>query len=79
VSGSGTTIAGDTRLDWQEGDIFVVPNWTLYGHRAGSDEAVLFSACDDPLFKAIGQYRSLVEPGDDDAELSERDLMRAER
>jgi gentisate 1,2-dioxygenase len=79
VSGSGTTIAGDTRLDWQEGDIFVVPNWTLYGHRAGSDEAVLFSACDDPLFKAIGQYRSLVEPGDDDPELSERDLMRAER
>jgi gentisate 1,2-dioxygenase len=78
VAGSGTTIAGDSRFDWREGDIFVVPNWTKYGHVAGSEEAILFSASDDPLFKAIGQYRSELEPSETSA-IHQRDLARTDR
>ena len=32
VRGSGHTRAGDTRLDWQPGDTFVIPAWTEYAH-----------------------------------------------
>jgi len=56
-----------------------VPNWTLYGHEAGSDDAVLFSASDDPLFKAIGQYRSELDPCDETSDQHQRDLARADR
>jgi gentisate 1,2-dioxygenase len=61
VAGQGTTVAGATRLDWHEGDLLVVPNWTWYRHETGSQDAILFSASDDPLFKAIDQYRTEAE------------------
>lgn len=53
VSGSGTTVAGDTTLDWTEGDIFVVPGWTWQAHRAKSAEAILLNISDEPIHQAF--------------------------
>ena len=46
----------DFTLDWSPGDVFVVPSWTRYAHRAG-DESVLFSISDRPVQEALGIWR----------------------
>jgi gentisate 1,2-dioxygenase len=58
VSGSGTTVVGDARLDWSERDIFCVPGWAQYSHQVppGSD-ATLFSYTDEPVLRTLGLYR----------------------
>jgi gentisate 1,2-dioxygenase len=59
LRGSGTTYVGDRRLDWDEGDTFVVPVW--YAHRhvntSSADEAILFSMSDTPVLQALDLYR----------------------
>lgn len=63
VEGSGTSMAGDKRLDWSAGDFFVVPNWAWHSHRINvGASAVLFSASDEPLLAAIGQFRTETLP-----------------
>lgn len=57
VEGTGTTIAGDTRLEWSPGDIFVVPGWTWQQHRASRD-AVLLNITDEPIYRAFALFRS---------------------
>lgn len=59
VRGQGTTMVGDTRLEWSKGDVFVVPNWSWHGHEngSGSEDAVLFSMTDIPIYQAFGLYR----------------------
>ena len=56
VEGKGSTKVGDETLDWSPGDVFVVPSWTRYAHRAG-DESVLFSISDRPVQEALGIWR----------------------
>lgn len=56
VSGAGTTLAGDKELDWQAGDIFVVPGWTWHQHQAGQD-AVFFSMSDEAILEPLGLLR----------------------
>lgn len=57
--GSGYSIINGQRFDWQERDIFCVPNWMFHEHVNGSasDDACLFAFHDLPVMKALGLYR----------------------
>ncbi len=59
VRGEGATVVGDTEIEWQKHDSFVVPNWSWHRHlnRSRSDEAVLFSTNDMPAMQKLGLYR----------------------
>lgn len=59
VMGSGYSIIGGQRFDWEEKDIFVVPTWTLHEHAnaSTSEEACLFSFNDFPAMRALDVYR----------------------
>ncbi len=60
--GSGTTVIGEQRFDWEKGDSFVVPLWNWHAHRNRSGErAVLFSINDRPVIEALGFYREEAE------------------
>ena len=56
--GSGTTVVGDQRLEWSQGDIFVLPPWKWHHHESAADgDALLFSVDDWPAMQALGLYR----------------------
>jgi len=56
--GEGATVVGEERLEWAEGDIFVVPPWFWHGHENRLDrDAILFSISDWPAMAALGFYR----------------------
>ena len=56
--GSGTTVIGGQRFDWEKGDSFVVPLWSWHAHENRSrSPAVLFSINDRPAIEALGFYR----------------------
>jgi gentisate 1,2-dioxygenase/1-hydroxy-2-naphthoate dioxygenase len=59
VRGEGTTVVGDTELEWQQHDAFCVPNWAWHHHqnRSRSEEAILFSVTDVPMLLPFGLYR----------------------
>lgn len=58
VSGEGSTEVGDTWLDWSAKDVFAVPGWLPYRHRASAGrDAVLFSYSDEPVLRPLGLYR----------------------
>lgn len=59
VRGHGTTVVGDTTLEWERGDCFVVPNWSWHHHenRCENEEAFLFFMSDRPLLEPFGLYR----------------------
>jgi gentisate 1,2-dioxygenase len=57
AEGSGHSVTGGQRFDWQRGDTFAVPIWCPHRHTAGSDNAILFSFTDEPVVRALGQYR----------------------
>ena len=57
--GGGTTLIGEKRFDWEQGDTFVVPVWHAHGHsnRSSSQEAILFSMSDSPVLRSLNLYR----------------------
>jgi gentisate 1,2-dioxygenase len=56
--GSGTTWVGDQRLEWEQGDSFVVPLWNWHEHATlGREPAILFSINDRPAIEALGFFR----------------------
>jgi gentisate 1,2-dioxygenase len=56
--GSGATVIGDRRYEWEKGDSFVIPLWYYHRHENSSkDAAVFFVMSDKPLMEAIGHYR----------------------
>ena len=59
AKGSGHSVIGGRRFDWQERDIFCVPSWVFHEHANGSDreDACLFSFHDLPVMEALGLYR----------------------
>jgi gentisate 1,2-dioxygenase len=65
IEGSGTTEIAGRRFDWEENDIFVVPNflWRRHVNTRGSD-AVLYAVSDAPLMEKVGQYRAQGRTGD---------------
>ena len=56
VEGQGETKLDAETLEWSPGDVFVVPPWKRYAHRARS-EAVLFGISDRPAQEALGIWR----------------------
>lgn len=56
VEGSGATAAGKERFDWRRGDVFTIPTWTGFEHRATQD-ALLFCMSDEPLMKFARYYK----------------------
>ncbi len=57
-SGQGMTVVDEQRLEWSQGDIFVIPPWSWHSHQnVASEDAVLFSLSDRPTMGALGVYR----------------------
>jgi gentisate 1,2-dioxygenase len=58
VEGTGYSIVGDQRLDWEDKDVFTVPTWAFCEHvNSGDRPAFLFSFSDTPVMKALSLYR----------------------
>ncbi len=59
AKGTGWSVIGGTRFDWQEKDIFCVPAWMWHEHANASDgeDACLFSFNDFPVMEKLGFYR----------------------
>ncbi len=58
MEGRGQTEVGGRTFDWQENDIFVVPNFLWRRHvNKGPKDAVLYTMHDRPLLQKIGQHR----------------------
>jgi gentisate 1,2-dioxygenase len=57
AEGRGYSILGGKRIDWSKGDTFAVPLWCSHQHAAEQDDVVLFSFTDEPVLRALGQYR----------------------
>jgi len=56
--GAGATVIEGERLEWSEGDIFVIPPWRWHQHEnSSSSDAVLFSIDDAPAMTKLGFYR----------------------
>ncbi|MGH7768428.1 MAG: cupin domain-containing protein [Candidatus Binatia bacterium] len=60
VRGRGKTTIHDVVFEWEQGDYFVVPNWTWHRHenRSNAEEAFLFFISDRPLLEPFGLYRA---------------------
>ena len=59
LDGAGTTEIAGRSFDWQQNDIFVIPNFLWRRHiNRGTGDAVLYLCSDRPLFEKIGQYRA---------------------
>lgn len=56
VEGSGSTLVGAERLDWQRHDVLVVPSWVPHEHIAAT-EAVVFSFSDRAAQERLAIYR----------------------
>ena len=61
TEGGGTTKVEDKVLEWGPNDVFVVPPWKRYSHRAAK-ESVLFSISDRPAQEALGIWREDKHP-----------------
>jgi 1-hydroxy-2-naphthoate dioxygenase len=60
--GEGVTVVDGERLEWSQGDIFVVPPWAWHGHEnRSSTDSVLFSVSDWPAMRAMGLHREEAE------------------
>lgn len=59
VRGQGYTVINGQRFDWSKGDFLAVPPWAWHEHAntSSSEEAILFSIQDTPVFTSLGLYR----------------------
>jgi len=57
--GKGHSIIGDTRVEWEPFDTFVVPggSWCEHVNASDKDPAILFVASDEPTLKALAFYQ----------------------
>ena len=64
AKGSGYSVIGGVRYDWQEKDIFCVPPWLWHEHANGSEkeDAVLFQFNDFPVMEKLKFYREEAFP-----------------
>ena len=56
AEGAGSTQVDEKVLQWTANDVFVVPPWKRYCHRA-AEQSVLFSISDRPAQEALGIWR----------------------
>ena len=67
--GHGRTAVGESCLEWNKGDSFVIPLWQWHSHENPFDEeAILFSINDRPVMEALQLYRAEIRNGNNDAE-----------
>jgi gentisate 1,2-dioxygenase len=57
IEGRGHSRIGDTTIQWNQHDIFVVPSWHTVSHHTDGGDAVLFSASDRPVQQTFGIWR----------------------
>jgi gentisate 1,2-dioxygenase len=59
AKGSGHSIVGGKRFDWQARDIFCVPSWTWHEHAndSNNEDVCLFAFNDLPVIESLGLYR----------------------
>jgi len=56
--GKGRSVIGGKTFDWGKNDIVAIPSWALHEHaNTGTEDAILFSINDRPVFEALGLYR----------------------
>lgn len=48
ITGHGQSSCGDETVEWQPGDLFVLPGDATHTHRAGSEDAVLWIVTNEP-------------------------------
>ena len=59
IEGTGATEIGGQRFDWEQNDIFVVPNFVWRRHiNTGKTDAMIYTVSDAALLRTIGQYRA---------------------
>ena len=60
IEGKGYTEVHGRRLAWERNDILVVPAnmWRRHVNLDVAVDALLYSVTDEPLLRAIGQYRA---------------------
>ena len=60
LAGNGKTEVGGQTLEWEENDIFVVPNhlWRRHVNSDKDNPAILYSVSDAPLLQKLGHYRA---------------------
>ena len=60
--GRGSTIVDGVQIDWEQGDFFALPPrcWHEHVNTSVSEEAILFSTNDSPIFDSLNLY--LEEP-----------------
>jgi gentisate 1,2-dioxygenase len=56
LEGSGRSIVDGKAMEWERGDVVVVPCWRPVVHEA-ADDAILFSATDEPVQRFCGYLR----------------------
>jgi len=60
--GQGMTKISANEMNWEKGDIFVVPPWQFHCHEnTTGEDAILFSITDKPSTEALGLYREEAE------------------
>lgn len=59
IEGRGKTVIDGVELEWQERDVFVIPNWVWHFHvnQSQDERAVLFVVNDSPVLDALGISR----------------------
>ena len=62
VEGSGTSVVGETLLEWEQNDVFVIPNWTWFLHEnRGDSDTYLFSVSDEAAMRKLALYRAQMQ------------------
>lgn len=60
--GAGTVTVADTTWEVSKGDLFAVPSWAPVALTAGDGHLDLFRFGDEPVYRALGLYRSATDP-----------------
>lgn len=61
VSGEGSSVIGDEKVEWSQHDTFTVPHWTWVSHQASGGEADLFIVTDREVQARLDVLREETE------------------
>ncbi len=66
MKGKGRTEIEGTVIEWEENDVFCIPNWMWAKHSNASstEQAILYSVTDEPTMRKLSQYRAQGKQGD---------------
>ena len=56
--GYGATVIENERVEWSQGDVFLIPPWAKHAHEnLAMEDAILFSVTDWPAIQSLGFYK----------------------